>query len=242
VALLNEAAVKRFFGGRDPLGAGIRFWGTARTVVGVVADEKFHGLTEASPIAVYTPLAQTPSATGAGVLLVRTAGDPRAVAAEIRSAIHDVDPGLAIFGVEPLDVTLGRSVSQRRFTMTLMVVFAAMALLLAALGVYGVLSYGVARRRTEIGIRMALGASPNALVASFLREGILLSACGLLAGLAGAVALSEVFRSLLFEVTPTDPLTFAAVVALLGIVAIAASLAPARRASRIDPLVVLRSE
>ena len=242
VALLNEAAVRRFFGDRDPLGARVRFWGTPRMVVGVVGDEKFHGLTEASPIAVYTPLAQTPSANGAGVLLVRTASNPAALQAGVRGAIRGVDPGLAVFGVETLDITLGRSISQRRFTMTLMILFAAMALLLASLGVYGVLSYGVAQRRQEIGIRMALGAAPRALLGLFMREGLALTAAGVCAGLAGAIALTRVFRGLLFEVTPTDPLTFATVAMLLGIVAAAASVAPARRAACVDPLIVLRSE
>jgi predicted permease len=242
VALVNEAAVRRFFGDRDPLGARIRFWGTSRTIVGVVADEKFHGLTEASPIAAYTPLSQTPSANGAGVLLVRTVREPPSLASGVQSVIRAVDPGLAIFGVEPLNTTLGRSTSQRRFTMNLMIAFAALALLLASLGVYGVLNYGVAQRRQEIGIRLALGAAPRALIASFMREGLIMTAAGVLLGLGGAVSLTRLFRTLLFEVTPTDPVTFGAVAVLLAVVAAVASLAPATRAARVDPLVVLRSE
>ncbi len=242
VAVLNEAAVRRFFGDRDPLGARIRFWGTTRTIVGVVADEKFHGLTEASPIAAYTPLAQTPSANGTGVLLVRTAGDPLSVAADVRAAIRGVDPGLAIFGVEPFRVTVGRSTAQRRFTMSLMIAFAALALVLASLGVYGVLNYGVTQRRREIGIRMALGAQPAALLAAFMREGMIMTAAGVLVGLAGAIALTRLFSTLLFDVAPTDTATFVAVAGVLAVVAAAASLAPARRAARVDPLAVLRSE
>jgi predicted lysophospholipase L1 biosynthesis ABC-type transport system permease subunit len=239
---VNEAAVRRFFGDRDPIGARIRFWGSSRTIVGVVADEKFHGLTEASPIGAYTPLSQTPSANGAGVLLVRTAQEPTALANDVRGAIRSVDPGLAIFGVEPMTVTLGRSTSQRSFTMSLMIAFAGLALLLASLGVYGVLNYGVAQRRQEIGIRLALGAAPRALVASFLREGLVMTAVGIALGLGGAVALTRLFRTLLFEVTPTDPFTFLAVTFVLAIVAAIAALAPALRAARVDPLVVLRSE
>jgi putative ABC transport system permease protein len=242
VALLNEAAVRRFFGDRDPIGARIRFWGDSRTIVGVVADEKFHGLTEASPIAAYTPLSQTPSANGAGVLLVRTAQEPTTMATEVRGAIRSVDAGLAIFGVEPLTVTMGRSVSQRTFTMNLMIAFAALALLLASLGVYGVLNYGVAQRRQEIGIRLALGAAPRALVAAFMREGLAMTAAGVALGLGGALVLTRLFRTLLFEVTPTDPVTFLAVTCVLAIVAGIAALAPALRAARVDPLVVLRSE
>ena len=242
VALVNAAAVRRFFQDREPVGAKIRFWGTARTIVGVVGDEKFHGLTEGSPIAVYTPLAQAPSANGAGVLLLRTTGDPRSLSQSVTGAIHDVDPGLAVFGVETLPVTLSRSIGQRRFTMLLLGLFAAVALVLAAIGIHGVLSYAVSQRRREIGIRMALGARASDLVSLVVRQGIWLAAIGLAGGLAGALALSRLLTTQLFGVRPTDPATYASVAVVLFVVALAATAAPARRAASVDPIVSLRSE
>jgi predicted permease len=240
VALINEAAVQRFFGAADPIGHQIRFWGTSRTIVGVVANERFHGLDKAPPIAAYTPLLQTPSATG--VLLLRTSGDPESLAASARRAIRDIDPGLAVFGVEPLDLTVARSVSQRRFTMLLLGAFALLALTLAAIGVQAILSYRVAARRREIGIRMALGAAPTSVLGLVLRDGAVLTVAGLAIGLGAAAAFTRLLRSLLFGVTPVDPLTFAAVAVCLVVGAVAAARAPALRASHVGPLVVLRSE
>jgi hypothetical protein len=240
VALINATAAARFFPDREAIGAQLRFWGASRTVVGVVADERLHGLTEAAPIAAYTPLAQTPSANGAGVLLVRTAADPAALATAVTAAIHDVDRGLAVFAVEPMAATVSRSIAQRRFTMLLLGLLAAVALLLAAVGIHGVLSYGVSQRRREIGIRMALGARTADMVGLIVREGLGLAAVGLALGLAGAFALTRFLTTQLFGVTPTDAATFTVVAALLAVVALAATAAPARRAAAVDPLVALR--
>ena len=242
VAVINAAAARRFFSNREPIGAQIRFWGTARTIVGIVGDEKFHGLTEASPIAVYAPLAQAPSANGAGVLLVSTSADPQSLGLAVTAAIHDVDRGLAVFAVEPLQLTLSRSIGQRRFTMLLLGLFATVALLLAAIGIHGVLSYAVSQRRKEIGIRMALGARASDLVTLVMRQGLSLAAAGLAGGLAGAFLLTRFLSTQLFGVTPTDPATLATVAAVLFVVALAATLAPARRAASVDPIVTLRSE
>jgi putative ABC transport system permease protein len=242
VALINSVAAKRFFAERNPIGAQIRFWGTARSIVGVVADEKFHGVAEESPIAVYTPLSQTPSANGAGALLIRTAGDPAALATAVAGAIHAIDPELAVFAVEPLDVTMSRSIGQRRFTMWLLTLLAAVALMLASIGVHGVLSYAVAERRHEIGIRMALGARAQDLMALIVGNALALTAIGLALGLAGAAALTRFLRTQLFAVTPTDPASFAAVAGLLALVALAATAGPARRAASVDPIVSLRTE
>jgi putative ABC transport system permease protein len=242
VAIINAAAARQFFPGREPLGAHISFWGASRLIVGVVADERFHGVAEAGPIAAYTPIAQTPSANGAGVLLLRTTTAPGTLALAATAAVHDVDPGLAVFGVEPLNVTLSRSVAQRRFTMLLLTLFAGAALLLAAVGIHGVLTYSVSQRRREIGIRMALGARGTDVVGVIMREALSLTAVGLALGLGGAVALTRVLRGQLFGIAPTDPATFAAVTALLALVALAATLAPAWRASQVDPIVTLRSE
>ena len=240
VVTINEAAADRFFPGRDPVGAQMQFWGTPRTIVGVVTNERFHGLTEPAPIAAYTPLSQTPSATGA--LLLRSSTNPAALAAAAQRVIHEIDPGLAVFAVEPLDQTIARSVAERRFTVFLLGTFAALAVILAAIGVHGLLSYDVARRRQEIGIRMALGAGRGAVLGLILRDGVVIVAAGLICGIAGALALTRLLRALLFGVSPTDPWTIAAVAILLGMVALAATALPARRAARVDPLPALRSE
>jgi putative ABC transport system permease protein len=242
VAILNVEAARRFFPDREALGAQIRFWGASRLIVGIVGNERFHGVVEAAPIAAYTPLAQTPSANGAGVLLLRTDGEPSNLELTATAAVHEVDRGLAVFGVEPLQITLSRSLGQRRFTMLLLGLFAALALLLAAVGIHGVLSYGVSQRRREIGVRMALGARWTGLVASIVREGLTLAAVGVGLGLAGAFALTRFLSSQLFGVAPTDRATFAAVAVLLTLVALAATLAPARRAALVDPIVALRSQ
>ncbi len=242
VVLVNEAAVRRFFPGRDPIGAQIRLWGSARTIVGVAGDERFHGLAQAAPAAVYLPLAQAPSVDGAETLLLRVSGNPAALAADVRRAIHSVDPALAAFGVEPLRRTLERSVGSRRFTMVLLGLFAALAAALAAIGIHGVLSFTVARRTRELGIRVALGARGGQVMGLILRQALRLTGAGLLIGIAGALLLSRLLRSQLYGTTPTDPLTFVIVAVVLGLVALLAGAIPAHRATRIDPMTALREE
>ena len=144
MALINESAAARFFPDQDPIGHEFAFWRLRRRIVGVVADERSHGLEQAAPLAVYLPLAQAPSTDGIYALLVRTAGDPSALTATARRIVRDVDPALALFGVEPLDQTLSRSIGQRRFIVMLLGLFAALAILLAVAGVQGVLSHSVA--------------------------------------------------------------------------------------------------
>lgn len=242
VAMLNAAAAARFFPDRTPVGQAIGMWGARRRVVGVVANERFHGLTADEPLAVYFPLAQTPGTNGAGVLLVRSDGrDPRSMGAEIARTIREIDPGLAVFGVEAIEDTVSRSVADRRFTMSLLALFAVMALTLAAIGVYGVLSYAVSQETREIGIRLALGASPEGVRRRILGRGLALAASGLALGALGAVALASLLQSLLFGVAATDPIVFLAVAALLASVAAAASYLPARRATRIDPGAAMRT-
>ena len=240
VVLINDAAVRRFFGDRDPLGAQLRLFGAARTVVGVVANERTRGLSEEAPLATYLPLTQAPSADGAGTLLVRTAGDPLALAAPVRGIIRERDPALAVFAVEPLDRTLSRSVAERRFAMLLVGLFAALALALGAIGVHGVLSYDVARRMREIGIRMALGAERASVLRLIVGQALVLVAIGVLAGGAGAFVLTRTLSTLLFGVTAHDPATFAAAAGVLTIVALAAAAVPAWRAARVDPAAALR--
>jgi putative ABC transport system permease protein len=176
------------------------------------------------------------------VLLVRATGDPIALASAARGAIRDVDPGLAVFAVEPLTETLSRSVSERRFTMLLLGLFAAIALVLAAVGIHGVLSYGVVQRTREIGIRVALGARPASVLRLIVGQGVILAVIGVAVGLAGAFALTRLLATLLFGVTPTDMTTMAAVVVVLAGTAVLASYLPARRAMRVDPSIALRAE
>jgi putative ABC transport system permease protein len=242
VLVINQAAATRFFPGRDPIGAQIRFWGAARTIVGVVGDERIHGLAQAAPIAVYAPLAQAPSANGAGVLLVRTSADPNGLVPAIRNVFRAQDPLLAVFGVEPLAQTLSQSLSQRRFVMVLLALFAAVAVALAAIGIHGVLAYNVARRTREFGIRMALGARRAQVLWSVLREAFGLTAFGLVIGVGGTLLLTRFLRGLLFAVAPTDPLTFGAVACFLAVVALVASGIPARAATKVDPAIALRAE
>lgn len=242
VTIINEAAAELVFPGRDPIGQRIAFWGTERRIVGVVANEMFQGLTAKAPIAVYAPLAQTPSFGGSEVLLLRTGSDPGALAAPVRAAIRDLDPELAVFGVEPLGETVGRSIAQQRFTMLLLGIFAAVAIALAVIGIHGVLSYIVARRTSEMGIRMALGASRRNVIGLVAGHGARLAVVGLALGLAAAFAATRLLGSLLFGVTVTDPATFGTVIVVVFGFAMLATLMPAIRATRIAPIDALRSE
>ncbi len=240
VIVINEAAAQRFFASQDPLGKQIAFWGARRTIVGIVGNERFHGIAEAPPLAVYAPHTQAPSANG--VILLRTSGDPASLASSLRSVIREQDSALAVFGLEPLTQTVSRSVSERRFTMLVLGLLAGVALLLAAIGIHGVLSYAVEQRRREIGIRMALGAQPGRVLRLIVGQGVGLAAAGAVLGLGGAWLLTRAMNSLLFDVTPTDPLTFVAVPAVIATVALIASYIPARRAMRLDPVSALRAE
>ncbi len=242
VVVINEAARDRFFAGRPALGQRIRLWGAERLVVGVVGNERFHGLAEATPPGLYLPLAQVPSAGGSHSLMLRVRGDPAALAAPVRAIVRELDPALPLFGVEPLAETLSHAFGPRRFTMLVLGLFAAVALLLAAVGVHGVLSYTVAQRTREIGIRMALGADRRSVGALVVSQGARLTAGGLAAGLVGGLVLSRALVSLLFGVRASDPLTFAGVTLVLGGVALFACWLPAWRASRVDPMVALRAD
>jgi putative ABC transport system permease protein len=240
VLLINEAAARRFFADQEPLGQQISLWGAKRTIVGVVESEKFHGIGVTAPPAVYLPLAQAPSPGGS--VLIRTRGDPMALATALRAAIRDQDPALAVYGVEPLERTLSRSVGQERFTTLLIALFAALALVLAVIGLHGVLSYTVAQRTREIGIRMALGAEQGRVVRLVVAQGLLPALIGLGVGLVGAVGFSRLLASLLFDVKATDLAVFGGVTGVLIGVALLAAYFPARRAARVDPVAALRTE
>jgi hypothetical protein len=239
VALINDAARARFFpDGADPVGQQIRFWGTARTIVGVVGNERVYGLTEAAPPATYVSSAQAPGR--GGVLLARAGGDPGAIGAALRMAIRDVDPELAVYGVEPMSETLRASVAERRFAALLIGVFAGVTVLLALVGIHGVISYATAKRAQEIGVRVALGASAGAVAAMVLRTGFRLAVIGTLLGLAGAWLGSRLLGGLLFGVGPLDPLTFGVVPVVVVGATLLATWLPARRAARAEPVAALR--
>jgi putative ABC transport system permease protein len=242
VIMINVAAQRRFFADQAPLGQRIQLWGAARTIVGIVGNERMRGLAQDTPPAVYLPLLQVPSANGNHSLLVRVTGDPAALAPALRSIVRDLDPALALFGLEPLTQTLSSSMGQRRFTMLVLGVFAAVALILAAVGVHGVLSYTVAQRTREIGIRMALGANPAGVRSLVVTQGVALIIKGLALGLLGALAVTRILSTLLYGVSARDPVTFAGVALALGGVALLASWFPARRAAGVDPMVALRTE
>ncbi len=240
VVLVNQEAQQRYFAGRDAIGSRIRLWGAERTVVGVLGGERFRGQAEAVPPAVYVPTGQSP--VGIGSILVRTDGELAALSQTVRREIHDLDPEVPLFGIEPLALTLSSSAGERRFTALVLAAFAGLALLLAIVGVHGVLSYAVARRTREIGIRMALGADRARLRSLVLGQSATLVALGLALGMLGAVGLSQVLRTMLFGVGRNDPITLVGVALVLGGVALLASWLPARRAAAVDPMVALRAE
>jgi len=248
VALISEAAARRHFPGEDPLGKFITLgWGRGEgkpkvggEIVGVVGDVKDRGLAQAKAPEMYVPYAQVPTDTMD--LVLRTHVAPRSLVPAVERAVRELDPELPVARVATLDEVVARSISEPRFYMVLLGAFAAMAVFLAALGIFGVLSYSVVQRSREIGIRVALGAHPRDVLRMVLGHAASLALVGVLGGLVGAVVFSRAIGSLLFELSPTDPLTLGSMAVLLASVALLASYLPARRATRLDPLIALRSE
>jgi putative ABC transport system permease protein len=240
VIVINAAAAQRLFPDRDPVGQRIGFWGVTWTIVGVVGDEKFQGLGKATPIAAYTPIAQAPPRGGV-VLLVRASGDPVRLAPALRSAFAALDPAVALFGLEPLSHTVSGSVSTERFLMVVLVLFAGLSLSLAAVGIYGVLNYTVTERTRELGIRLALGASPSSVTQLVVGHGARLTLAGLVIGLLLAALFSRMLAGLLFGVSTTDFWTFTLVIPTLGAIALIATWIPVRRATKVDALVLFHS-
>lgn len=246
VAIVNDAMAARLFPGRDAVGRRFRPAGAASeapwiTVVGVVADMRRRGL-ERPPIPqVFFPLAQQPSASE--TLLVRvSAGDPMRLAGAVEAAVRAVDAGVPLYFVTTLEARMAEDLARRRFQTALLVAFSLVALLMAAIGVYGLLHYSVAARRRELAVRVTVGARPRDILRLTLGEGLRLTGIGLLIGLVGALAVGRAGSRLLFGVTPTDPLTYGLVALLLLAVAGTACWLPARRALRVDPAVALRPE
>ncbi len=244
VAILNEKAARQMFGDRNPIGQRIHISNEAgvalEEVVGVAGDTKQHGRDSATTAQVYQPYLQKPWSSVS--LMVRTTGDPLKSANAVRSQVHALDPDLPVADIQSMDEILSRSVGDRRFSMFLLAIFAALALVLAAVGTYSVVAYMVVRRTREIGIRMAVGARASQILLMVVREGAAMAGAGVLLGALAALGLTRVLRSQLYQVSPVDPVVFASAVVLLGAVATIASLAPARRASAVDPIRALRDE
>ena len=241
--VVNEAFVRVHFPTSNPIGEHVVMpWGdTLRgEIVGVVSDTKHAGLDSAARPMIYWAMKQFP--TNFMTLVVRTNGDPMRLAPAIAREVRALDANQPFADPKPLDAYLSQSVAQRRFSMTLLGVFSALALVLAALGIYGVLAYSVAQRTREIGVRMALGARDSTVAGMVVREALGVVLVGLVVGVAGALALTRVLATLLYDISPTDPLTFIGVTLALGAVAVTASYFPARRAARVDPIVALRQE
>jgi predicted permease len=246
VLIVSESLAKKYWPGQDPLGKRLK-WGPPEstdpwlTIVGVVGDVKQGPLETAADAHTYEPYAQLGAPLSLRVA-VRGQGDPAGLASEVRDAVRDLDPQLALGSVRTMDEVISRSTASRRFSLVLIGAFAALALALAAIGIYAVLAYTVARRTHEIGVRMALGARSSDVVRQVLGQGLSVTAIGIVLGVAGALVVTRFLRSLLYEVQPTDPITFVVVLLLLVSVSVAASYLPARRAMRVDPMVALRYE
>jgi putative ABC transport system permease protein len=238
--VVNEAFVARHLAGREPLGMRFSVGRSAYEIVGVAQNVRRFGITADDRPHCYYPYPQRP--TGYFTLVARTHGDAARVAAELRGAVRAVDAELPLRAARPLTRLVERATTLPRFSAVLLVTFAGLALLLAGLGLYGVLAHGVARRTREIGVRMAIGARPRDIVRLFGREGLELSGLGLALGLLLSLALARLLRPLLFGVAPHDPLTLAAVALLLFAVAAGACALPARRAARVDPARALRAD
>ncbi len=246
VCMVDETFVAKHFPGESPLGKRVKFGGLDdednkwMEVVGVVAHVKNYGVDEDSRVEMYLPYLQ--SSAGSFTVVVRTEGDPRHLGASVRAAITAADPGLPIFSVRALEELVAERAAERRLSVLLLSVFAGLALLLAAVGIYGVMSYAVTQQTQEIGIRMALGAEREHILRMVLRHGALMSLAGISIGLVVAFGLARLIASLLYQTSATDPPTFSAVPILLAAVALVACYLPARRATRVDPMVALRSQ
>jgi predicted permease len=246
VAIVNQTFVQRFMPNEDPIGKyvdigmtrdGVRQGGQ---IVGVVGDMRDGALESTADPTFYVPFDQTP--LDGIVISVRTAAPPASVTPALRAVVRDLDPTLPVYQVQTMEQQVASSVSRQRFYATLLGVFAAVALVLAAVGLYGVIAYAVSQRSHELGVRVALGATGDRISRMVIGEGVMLTAIGVLAGLTASLAGARFIAKLLYNVKTSDPVTFIGVALLLGVVAACASYIPARRAARVDPLVAMRGD
>ena len=251
VVVISERAARVYWPGQDPIGKRMKFFDEWSTVVGIVGDVKDSTIQEAAGPHTYTPYLQVSDKYLENPVIgelrtlhlaVRTEGDPSSVTSTVRREISSLDPALAIADVKTMETRIDDSLAPQRFDLSLLGLFAGLAIFLAAVGVYGVLSYSVAQRSHEIGVRIALGAQPAGVLGMVVREGLKLTLAGAAIGVAAALALTQLMGSLLYGVTAHDPPTLAGVVALISAVSIAACYIPARRAANVDPMVALRYE
>jgi putative ABC transport system permease protein len=248
VVVINEAFARRHFAGESPLGHRIRLQGQERDpllIVGVVGDVRQLGLDEQPVPEAFVPFLQDPLSKTyqrSMTIVACTKSDPGSVAGSLRAALTSLDKSLPVYDLKPMTEYLRDSLARRRFNLILLIAFAGVALVLAAIGIYGVISYGVTQRTHEIGIRMALGAEKSDVLRLVVRQGMIMALIGVAIGVLASLALTRLMESLLFGVSVTDPLTFTVIALLLTSVALLACFVPARRASKVDPLIALRSE
>jgi predicted permease len=245
VVIVNETMARTFWRNESPIGKRIQPgegppW---CTIIGVVEDVKNAGLDKPAGTELYLPYDQTQAAGLQNAYLVlRGRGDPRSLVSAVRSKLDGVDPTIPLADVKTMDSVMAQAESQPRFLTLLLTLFSGVALIIATVGIYGVISYSVARRSKEFGLRMALGAQPGNVLALVMRQGLVLTAIGVIVGIGAALGLTRLMATLLFGVQPTDPVTFLSVSALLAVVALAASYIPALRATKVDPMKALRYE
>jgi putative ABC transport system permease protein len=242
-AIVNQAFVQKFLNGKDAVGQQISVCWTVKNparIVGVVGNARQTRLKDAPVATIF--LANSQAGAYGVTLVIRTSDDPNQIIRPVETAIHDYDPQQAISEVQTMEHVFSDSASEARFQLILLLIFAGMAVVLAMIGVYGVVSYSVTQRTQEIGVRMAMGADARQIARMVLREALWLAGLAVAIGIAGAVALTRVMESMLYETPPNDPATLAIAAVAVLVVAIAAALVPARRATRVDPLVALRYE
>ena len=240
VILIDETLAHQYWPHEDPLGQRMRLWGEWRQVVGIVGQVHHYGLDKEPEPTIYAPYEQMPDQ--AMVLAVRTASGTQAVVKAVKQAVWSVDRGQPVFQIRSMNEYLSLADTAPRISTILLVVFAGISMLLAALGIHGVVSYGVAQRTREFGLRMALGSTPGQLKRMVIVHGIKTALIGLAAGMAGAALLASTLRAVLYGVAPLDPAVMAGVAGLLLAVAVVANYVPARRATRIDPMEALHQE